>query len=103
MQPYPPLQTLIAAAVLRRSGHEVAFLDTTFDNDFATAFDRIRPDLLLVCEDNFNFLTKMCTLENRALAFAMARGALERGIPAIVNSSDASDHPTEYLEAGFHQ
>src|ERR1700730_2235937 len=101
MQPYPPLQTLIAAATLRRAGVEVAFFDATFDNDIDSALARIAPDVLAVCEDNFNFLTKMCLLQNRELAFEMARAAAARGIPALINSSDATDHPDAYLHAGF--
>jgi radical SAM superfamily enzyme YgiQ (UPF0313 family) len=101
MQPYPPLQTLIAAALLRRDGHEVAFFDCTFDRDFRAALDRRRPDLVAVCEDNFNFLTKMCLPENRELAFEIAAAARERGIPAIVNSSDSTNDPRAYLAAGF--
>ena len=101
MQPYPPLQALIAAALLRRDGHEVVFFDCTFDRDFMTALDARRPDLVAVCEDNFNFLTKMCLLENRELAFEIAAAARERGIPAIVNSSDSTSNPRVYLAAGF--
>jgi anaerobic magnesium-protoporphyrin IX monomethyl ester cyclase len=101
MQPYPPLQALIAASVLRREGHEVAFFDCTFDRDFHSALDSMRPDLVAVCEDNFNFLTKMCLLENRELAFSVAREAHARGIPAIVNSSDSTDRVNAYLQAGF--
>jgi radical SAM superfamily enzyme YgiQ (UPF0313 family) len=101
MQPYPPLQTLIAAAALRSAGVDVAFFDATFDRDFRSALTRVTPDLLAVCEDNFNFLTKMCLLQNRELAFEMARTAAEHGVPALINSSDATDHPGEYLQAGF--
>jgi radical SAM superfamily enzyme YgiQ (UPF0313 family) len=101
MQPYPPLQTLIAAALLRREGHEVAFFDSTFDRDFTSALDIRRPDLVAVCEDNFNFLTKMCLLENRELAFEIAAAARVRGIPAIMNSSDSTNSPQAYLSAGF--
>jgi len=101
MQPYPPLQTLIAAAALRRAGVEVAFFDATFDHDIDSALARVGPDLLAVCEDNFNFLTKMCLLQNRELAFEMARAAAARGIPALINSSDATDHPDAYRQAGF--
>ena len=49
-----------------------------------------------MCEDNFNFLTKMCLLANRELAFAMA--AARRGPSVgmlggrISSDSDASDH-----------
>jgi anaerobic magnesium-protoporphyrin IX monomethyl ester cyclase len=101
MQPYPPLQTLIAAALLRRDGHRVVFFDCTFDRDFISTMDVYQPDVVAVCEDNFNFLTKMCLLENRELAFEIAAAARVRGIPAIVNSSDSTNNPQAYLAAGF--
>jgi radical SAM superfamily enzyme YgiQ (UPF0313 family) len=103
MQPYPPLQTLIAAAALRRAGVDVAFFDATFDSDIHSVLARVEADILAVCEDNFNFLTKMCLLQNRELAFEMARAAASRGIPALINSSDATDHPDAYLQAGFNR
>ncbi len=104
MQPYPPLQTILAAACLRRQGYEVALFDATLESPesgFEQALARYRPRLVAVCEDNFNYLTKMCLLRNRELAFWMARKAVEAGIPAIVNGSDASDRAAEYLQAGF--
>jgi len=101
MQPYPPLHTLIAAAHLRNHGFEVAFFDATFDRDIEPALDRIRPDLVAVCEDSFNFLTKMCLLQNRELAFEIADLCSQRGIPSVVHSSDATDHAPSYLAAGF--
>ncbi len=55
----------------------------------------------MVCEDDFNFLSKMCLIHNRELAFAMARAAGARGVDAIVHGSDASDRVQEYLAAGF--
>jgi radical SAM superfamily enzyme YgiQ (UPF0313 family) len=100
-QPYPPLQALIAASLLRSRGYEVALHDTTFDRDVAQAMDRYRPDIVVVSEDNFNFLTKMCLLGNRELAFATAAAAKARGIRSVVNSSDATDRPEAYLRAGF--
>src|ERR1039457_3592115 len=60
-----------------------------------------RPRLVAVCEDNFNFLTKMCLQRNRELAGWMARTARGARVPAIVNGSDASDRAAEYLQAGF--
>jgi anaerobic magnesium-protoporphyrin IX monomethyl ester cyclase len=101
MQPYPPLQTLIAASLLRSRGLDVAFFDTTFDRDVESAIRRYQPGLVAVCEDNFNFLTKMCLLENRKLALEIAGVCGERNIPVVVNSSDATDHPQAYLDAGF--
>jgi len=103
MQPYPPLQTLIAAALLRRDGHRVVLFDCTFDRDFISHVDTYQPDLIAVCEDNFNFLTKMCLLQNRELAFEIAAAAQQRGIPAIVNSSDSTNNPQAYLAAGFNR
>lgn len=104
MQPYPPLQTLLAAAVLERDGIEVALFDPTLGNPeqgFRDALARHRPGMVMVCEDDFNFLTKMCLARNRELAFWMARTAAELGIKAYVHGSDASDHVAKYLDAGF--
>jgi anaerobic magnesium-protoporphyrin IX monomethyl ester cyclase len=98
MEPYPPLQTLIAAAVLRDKGFDVALFDSTFDADFGKSFEAHRPDLVVVCEDNFNFLTKMCLLRNRELAFSIAKAS---SVPTVATGSDSSDHVAEYLSAGF--
>jgi anaerobic magnesium-protoporphyrin IX monomethyl ester cyclase len=104
MQPYPPLQTLIAAAVVREQGIPVTFFDPTLAphaDEFEAALDRHKPDLIVVCEDDFNFLTKMCLARNRELAFRMSNWAGRREIPIVVHGSDASDHVAEYLRAGF--
>ena len=103
MQPYPPLQTLLAAACLRREGFEVALYDCTLEHSdaaFHQALDRHRPRLVALCEDNFNFLTKMCLTRNRELAFSMCQAAKEAGLPVVVNSSDATDHVVEYIGNG---
>jgi radical SAM superfamily enzyme YgiQ (UPF0313 family) len=105
MQPYPPLQTLVAAACLRRAGFDVALLDSTFvspEEGFRDALDRHRPRLVALIEDNFNFLTKMCLTQNRDLAFAMSRIARERGVPVVANGSDAIDQAPAYLLAGVN-
>src|ERR1044071_6748212 len=83
MQPYPPLQTLIAAACLRRQGIDVALFDSTFadpEDGFRQALERHQPKLVVLCEDNFNFLTKMCLLRNRELAYFMCQRAHAAGI-----------------------
>ena len=103
MQPYPPLQTLIAAACLRADGFEVALFDATFEppeEGFRKALERHEPRLVVICEDNFNFLTKMCLTRNRELAYFMCGAAQEAGVPVAVNSSDASDHVFDYLGHG---
>jgi radical SAM superfamily enzyme YgiQ (UPF0313 family) len=108
MQPYPPLQTMIAAAVLREKGFDTAMFDPALEpcmeppvEAFEAALDQYRPRLVIVCEDDFNFLSKMCLIRNRELAFQMAELCRLRGIPAAVHGSDASDHAGEYISAGF--
>src|SRR5258708_2815861 len=104
MQPYPPLQTLLAAACLRRKGYTVALFDSTLEDPeagFERALAQHNPRLVAVIEDNFNFLTKMCLLHNRELASWFAETARRAGVPPVVNGADATDHAAEYLAAGF--
>lgn len=104
MQPYPPLETLIAASVLRQAGYSVRLCDVTLvepEAAFLEMLERLRPRLVLLCEDGFNFLSKMCLTRNRELSFWMAKTARERGLTTAVHSPDASDHAAQYLAAGF--
>jgi radical SAM superfamily enzyme YgiQ (UPF0313 family) len=104
MQPYPPLQTILAAAVLEQHGIETALYDPTLDSPregFRDALERHRPKLVVVCEDDFNFISKMCLARNRELALWMAQTATDQGIEVVAHGSDASDHVSEYLAAGF--
>ncbi len=104
MQPYPPLQTLIAAAMLREAGFRVAVCDVSLrdpEREFERMLKASKPRLVVVCEDDFNFLSKMCLGRNRELAFWMAETARAHRIPAAVHGSDACDHAREYLDAGF--
>src|SRR6187399_89897 len=103
MQPYPPLQTLLAASVLRQNGIPVSVFDPTLSdpNEFAAALRQSNPDLVVVCEDDFNFLSKMCLAKNRELAFQMSELTRAMSIPIVVHGSDASDHVHEFLKAGF--
>lgn len=104
MTPYPPLQTLLAAAVLREAGLSVAVCDVTLSPPEETLKRAIRdaaPCMVVVCEDDFNFLTKMCLSRNRELAFWTAKLAREHHCPCAVHGSDATDRVREYLDAGF--
>lgn len=104
MQPYPPLQTLLAAAVLRDAGLSVAFCDVAFDapeDKFEAMLRDCAPRLVVVCEDDFNFLSKMCLGRNREVAFGMAKTARELGYTTAVHGSDASDHVNQFINAGF--
>ena len=101
MEPYPPLQTLLAAACLRKDGWTCSLFDSTFESpedSFRKALEDHRPEVLVICEDHFNFLTKMCLLGSRQLAFRMGEMARGFGIPVVVASSDASDNIIPYLK-----
>jgi anaerobic magnesium-protoporphyrin IX monomethyl ester cyclase len=51
-------------------------------------------------EDNFNFVTKMCTTARREAALAMIGLAANRNCRVAVNGPDANDNPAIYLCAG---
>jgi anaerobic magnesium-protoporphyrin IX monomethyl ester cyclase len=105
MTPYSPLSTLIAAAMLRDQGNAVSIFDATFANgveDFEAALDTYRPRVVAIMEDNFNFLTKMCTVRRREATMAMIRAARERDCSVVVNGPDSTDQPALYLAAGAH-
>jgi anaerobic magnesium-protoporphyrin IX monomethyl ester cyclase len=103
MKPYPPLATVITAAVLRQQGHDVGLFDAMLasgEDEFERRLDDARPGIVGFVEDSFNFLTKMCTTRMRESTLTMIRAAKTRGCLVAVNGSDASDQPWIYLEAG---
>jgi anaerobic magnesium-protoporphyrin IX monomethyl ester cyclase len=103
MQPYPPLGTLYAAAMLREAGHEVSFFDPMLAESTAgwqAMLDRERPDIAVLFEDNFNYLSKMCLLKMRDAAFEMVSAAKSRGCIVIVAGADVTDHAVDYLRRG---
>jgi anaerobic magnesium-protoporphyrin IX monomethyl ester cyclase len=104
MKPYPPLGTLYAAAILRSLGISVTVFDTMLNDpekEFEAILTKERPALVVIYEDNFNFLSKMCLTRMREVAFRIL--AISQGIGAtvLINGSDASDHVAEYLRRGF--
>jgi len=104
MQPYPPLGTLYAAALLRQHGYSAAVFDTMMNDPaqgFEEALERHRPGVVVVYEDNFNFLSKMCLTRMREVAYSLLDSSRRAGAKVFVNGSDASDHSREYLERGF--
>ena len=103
MRPYSPLATLLVASALRERGHEVAFFDATLADgvqDFVAMLSETKPALVGILEDNFNFLTKMCTVRTRETTLAMVAAAHAQGCRVAVNGSDSSDRPELYLAAG---
>lgn len=102
-KPYPPLATLHVAALLREAGHTVEFFDAMLAEGveaYQTKLDAVSPQLVLVYEDNFNFLSKMCLGRMRIACCSMIRKAQSCGARVIVAGSDASDAPAAYLSAG---
>ena len=71
-QPYPPLGTLYAAALLRERGHDVGPLRRDARDlgrrSGRTRSSAHRPRLAVLFEDNFNYLSKMCLLRMREAA-----------------------------------
>jgi anaerobic magnesium-protoporphyrin IX monomethyl ester cyclase len=99
----PPLGSLICAAVLRERGFDVRFFDAMLassEDECGRAMDRERPDALVIFEDSFNYLTKMCLERMREAAVRMIALARSRGIEVVVAGSDATDDPGFFLRAG---
>lgn len=101
--PYAPLGTLYAAALMRKQGYDVRLHDTMFSKEpeeIIPVMQEFKPDYLVLYDDGFNYLTKMCLTNMREAAFKMSKLAKERGCTVIVSSSDSTDHFEKYIEEG---
>jgi len=102
-QPYPPYGTLFAAALMRSCGFEVALFDTALKKspaEIMPVLQNTRPEYLVIYDDGFNYLTKMCLTRMREAAWEMIRMGKAQGCTVIVSSSDATDHFGDYLKQG---
>jgi anaerobic magnesium-protoporphyrin IX monomethyl ester cyclase len=102
-QPYPPLGTIYAAALMRENNYQVTLLDTMFmagPDEAAPVIKNNRPDFFVIYDDGFNYLTKMCLTNMREAAFKMCKLAKAAGYTVIVSSSDATDRYSTYLQEG---
>src|SRR5258705_11378350 len=102
-QPYAPIGTLYAAALIRETGHSISFFDTMFSQgpeEILPSLEKHKPDLLVLYDDGFNYLTKMCLTNMREAAFKMIKWARQQGCAVIVSSSDSTDHYEQYLQEG---
>jgi anaerobic magnesium-protoporphyrin IX monomethyl ester cyclase len=104
MQPYPPLGTLYAAAVLRSRGLSVVVFDTMLQDPvtFPEYLRRYKPKLVVIYEDDFNFLSKMCLTRMREVAWMMTNAAHSIGATVVAHGSDASDRAVDYLQQGVN-
>src|SRR5882672_10005155 len=102
-QPYAPLGTLYAAALMRANGYQVALFDTMFAHtaeEVIGPVEKEKPAFFVLYDDGFNYLTKMCLTNMREAAFSMCKLARERGCTVIVSSSDSTDRYEMYLNEG---
>jgi anaerobic magnesium-protoporphyrin IX monomethyl ester cyclase len=102
-KPYPPLATLQVAALLRGLGHRVQFFDAMLADgveEYVGVLAAATPDLVLIYEDTFNFLSKMCLGTMRLAACRMVAEAKQRGARVICGGPDVTDAPAAYLRAG---
>jgi len=102
-KPYPPLATLQTAALLRGAGYEVAVFDAMLADgpeQFARQLREVSPHVVVLYEDNFNFLSKMCLDKMREAACIMIAASRRSGARVLVAGSDATDAPKAYLNAG---
>jgi len=101
MMPYPPLGTLYAAAVARQHGYSVALFDTMLasgEDEIVRSLHSHRPRVLVIYDDDFNYLTKMCLSRMREAAFRLSALGKESGCTIVVHGSDAGDHLGKYLD-----
>lgn len=104
MQPYIPLATLYAATALREAGISVAAFDPMLEEPtihFLAILAAQQPRIVVVYEDDFNFLSKMCLTRMREVAWSMAQAARAIGAVTIVHGSDSTDNPLLFLQNGF--
>ena len=102
-KPYPPLATITAAAFLREASFDVSLFDVglkTGPADLKGPLEETAPDVFVIYDDGFNYLTKMCLTSMRHAAFEMIKMAKAANCLVIVSSSDATDHSESYLNEG---
>lgn len=103
-KPFPPLAPLYLSALIKQELNlDIEFYDVMFDTDWsklAQKINKYEPDVLIIYDDDFNYLTKMC-LENMRNAIFKTLDKIKKTGVFIVHGSDASDHFEKYINAGF--
>lgn len=101
--PYPPLGTITALAQIEQINVKTTFYDTALDAGPSLCIkelEKTQPDIVIIYDDGFNYLTKMCLTNMRHACFEIISAA--KGIKAnvIVCSSDSTDQFKMYHEKG---
>ncbi|CAM3739212.1 radical SAM protein [Flavobacterium gelidilacus] len=101
--PFPPLGTLYAASLMRKNAFDVDLFDTNLLDSPKAIVSKLnsnQPKYLVIYDDGFNYLTKMCLTNMREACFEMIQIAKKYNCKVIVCSSDSTDHYDKYLEKG---
>lgn len=101
--PFPPLGTLYAAALMREKGFNVDLFDTNLLDSPKSIISNLeykKPKYLVIYDDGFNYLTKMCLTNMREACFEMIAIGKAFDCIVIICSSDATDHYDKYLQKG---
>jgi anaerobic magnesium-protoporphyrin IX monomethyl ester cyclase len=102
-QPYPPYGTIYAAAVMREAGYDVGLFDVNLisnTEEILPVLKKENPRYLVIYDDGFNYLTKMCLSRMREVAMEFIQFGKKQGCKVIISSSDSTDHFEKYLNAG---
>ncbi len=100
MNLYAPLGTLYAAAYVQQKGYTAAVFDTMLadsEEDLRSSLEKHQPKYMVIYDDTFNYLTKMCLTRMREAAFRMSEIAKDFGCTVIVSGSDSVDHLEKYF------
>lgn len=101
--PFLPLGTIYAANFLRNYNHEVSLFDVGLKDspkEILPILEKEKPTFLVIYDDGFNYLTKMCLTNMREACFEMIKLGKKQGCTVIISSSDSTDHAEEYLQKG---
>ena len=101
--PFPPLGTLYAASLMRKNDFYVDLFDTNLldsPKSINPILKKNNPNYLVIYDDGFNYLTKMCLTNMREACFEMIAIGKKHNCTVIICSSDATDHYSNYLNNG---
>lgn len=102
-KPYPPYGTLYAAALMKQAGYPVTLFDTHLRSspaEILPILHGVKPKYLVIYDDGFNYLTKMCLTDMRKAALEIIKYSKQTDCTIIVCNSDATDHSDIYLDGG---
>jgi anaerobic magnesium-protoporphyrin IX monomethyl ester cyclase len=94
---------MYAAATMRDCGFEVNLFDTNLKDspaEILPVLENTKPRYLVIYDDGFNYLTKMCLTRMREAAYELVKHGKKYGCIVIVSSSDSTDHYEGYLKQG---